>query len=149
MDDVEGYHAVSHNTGENPHQGQFAVDKYHCTMTANLLADLANTPDGMTGGSLLDNTLVVYWNECSVGNTHDWRNMPVLLFGGKFLNLKGGLYHDFSAKSGGIGRYMSDFWVEVSKRWAMAEGVMGTGYEPLVKYGADQWNIGDMAELFG
>jgi hypothetical protein len=48
-----------------------------------------------------------------------------------------------------MGRYMSDFWVETSKRWAGAAGVMGTGYEPLLKYGADQWNLGDMAELFG
>jgi hypothetical protein len=148
MDDVEGYHAVSHNTGTNPHQGQYIIDKYFCTMTANLLADLANTPDDMNGGSILDNTLVVYWNECSVGNSHDWRNMPVLVFGGKFLNLQGGRYFDFSSQAGGMGRYMSDFWVEVSKRWAAAAGVTGTGYEPLVKYGADQWNLGTMSELF-
>jgi hypothetical protein len=147
MDAVEGYHAVSHNTGMNPHQGQYIIDKYFCTMTANLLADLANTPDAVGGGSLLDNTLVVFWNECSVGNAHDWRNMPVLLFGGKFLKLNGGRYHDFSAKSGGTGRYMSDVWTEVSKQWAGAEGV--TGYDPLVKYGADQWNTGTMSEMFG
>ena len=148
IDDVEGYHAVSHNTGTNPHQAQYAIDKYFCTMTAMLLADLANTPDGTTGGSLLDNTLVVFWNECSVGNAHDTQNMPVLLFGGKFLNLSGGHYFDFSGKSGGKGRYMSDLWTQVSKRWAEAEGVTGSGYEPLVKYGADQWNLGDMNELF-
>jgi len=146
MDAVEGYHAVSHNGGANPHQGQFAVDKYFCTMTANLLKELDETPDDLNGGSILDNTLVVYWNEVSVGNTHDLWNMPVLLFGGKFLNLRGGHYFDFSDKSAGKGRYMSDFWVEVSKRWAAAPGV--TGYEPLTKYGADQWNLGDMAELF-
>lgn len=149
MDNPEGYHAVSHNTGDNPHQGQFIADKYFCTMTANLLADLANTPDDMNGGSVLDNTLVVFWNECSVGNSHDWKNMPVLLFGGKFLNLQGGKYFDFRDKSGGIGRYMSDFWVQLSKQWSAAAGVTGTGYEPLLKYGADQWNVGDMAELFG
>jgi hypothetical protein len=149
MDDVEGYHAVSHNTGTNPHQGQYAIDKYFCTMTANLLADLASMPDAMSGGSLLDNTLVVFWNECSVGNSHDTKNMPVLLFGGKFLSLAGGHYFDFSTKPGGKGRYMSDLWTQVSKSWADAAGVKGSGYEPLVKYGADQWNLGDMAELFG
>lgn len=148
MDDTEPYHAVSHNTGANPFQGQFAVDKYFCTMTANLLADLANTPDGMSGGSILDNTLVVYWNECSVGKIHDWKDMPVLLFGGKFLNLQGGRYFDFSSQAGGKGRYMSDLWVEISKRWAAAPGVAGTGYEPLVKYGDDEWNLGSVPELF-
>ena len=149
MDDVEGYHAVSHNTGDNPHQAQYIIDKYFCSMTAMLLEDLANTPDGMSGGSLLDNTLVVFWNECSVGNSHDWKNMPVLLFGGKFLKLNGGHYYDFSQKSAGTGRYMSDLWTQVSKQWSLADGVAGSGYEPLVKYGADQWNVGDMSELFG
>jgi hypothetical protein len=103
----------------------------------------------MSGGSLLDNTLVVFWNECSVGNSHDWKDMPVLLFGGKFLKLNGGRFFDFGAKAGGAGRYMSDVWTQVSKSWAGAEGVTGTGYEPLVKYGADQWNTGEMSELFG
>jgi Protein of unknown function (DUF1552) len=149
IDDVEGYHAVSHNHGTSPHQAQYAVDKYFCTMTANLLSDLANTPDAVSGGSLLDNTLVVFWNECSVGNSHDTHNMPVLLFGGKFLKLMGGHYFDFSSKAGGAGRYMSDLWTQVSQRWADADGVTGTSYQPIVKYGADQWNLGDMSELFG
>jgi len=147
MDDGEGWHGVSHNSGSNPGQGQFIGDKYFCTMTAKLLADLAATPDGVNGGSLLDNTLVVYWNECSVGNAHGVTDMPVLLFGGKFLNLQGGKYFDFKSKPGGK-RYMSDLWTEVSKRWAMAPGVAGSNYEPLTKYGADQWNLGDVAELF-
>ncbi len=149
MDNLEGYHALSHNGGTNPHQGQYLVDKYHCQMTANLLADLANTPDDMNGGSLLDNTLVVFWNEVSVGAVHGWEDMPVLLFGGKFLKLQGGRYFDFSSQVGGKGRFMSDFWTRLSQQWAEADGVKGTGYEPLVKYGADQWNTGGMSELFG
>jgi hypothetical protein len=152
VDDVEGYHAISHDNGgatkANPHVSQFGIDKYFCYMTAKLLEELANTPDGMTGGSLLDNTLVVFWNECSVGNSHDTKNMPVLVFGGKFLNPQAGRFFDFSGKTGGQGRYMSDFWVQLSKRWADAEGVKGTGYEPLSKYGAEQWNTGEMTELF-
>ncbi len=149
MEDVEGYHAVSHNTGTNPHQGQYWIDKYHCQMTANLLADLANTPDDMNGGSLLDNTLVVFWNECSVGAVHGWEDMPVLLFGGKFLKLQGGHYLDFTNSSPSKGRYMSDFWTQISKQWAAADGVKGTDYKPLTAYGAAQWNTGDMTELFG
>ncbi len=149
MDDVEGYHAVSHNTGTNPHQGQFWVDKYHCQMTANLLAELDATPDDVNGGSLLDNTLVVFWNEASVGVVHGWEDMPVLLFGGKFVNLQGGRYFDFGGQVGGKGRFMSDFWTQLSQQWADADGVKGTGYAPLAKYGADQWNTGGMTELFG
>jgi hypothetical protein len=75
--------------------------------------------------------------------------MPVLLFGGKFLKLNGGHYYDFSDKTGNKGRYMSDLWTQISQSWAMAEGVAGSDYEPLVKYGAEQWNLGGMSELFG
>ena len=34
-------------------------------------------------------------SESSVGNTHDVRDMPVLAFGGKFLELHGGSYLQF------------------------------------------------------
>jgi Protein of unknown function (DUF1552) len=149
MDNVEGYHSLSHNGGMNPHQAQYFVDKYHCQMTANLLADLAATPDDMNGGSLLDNTLVVFWNECSVGAVHGWEDMPVLLFGGKFLNLQGGRYFDFGKQVAGKGRFMSDLWTRVSQQWAQADGVKGTNYDPLLKYGDSMWNTGGMTELFG
>ena len=71
----------------------------------------------------------------------------VLLFGGKFLGLKNGSYFDFTTKVGG-GRYMSDFWVELTKRWGAADGVAGTAYKPLSSYGAAQWNLGEMSDLF-
>jgi len=147
IDDGNGYHSVSHNGGTNFVVAQWWIDKYFCTMTANFLKELAATPDGADGSSLLDNTLVVFWNECSWGNTHDVKDMPVLLFGGKFLGLKNGSYFDFSTKTGG-GRYMSDFWVELTKRWGAADGVAGTGYKPLSSYGAAQWNLGEMSDLF-
>jgi len=48
---------------------------------------------GVGGGTLLDNTLVVFWNECSNGNAHGAVDMPVLLFGGKFLRGPGWNHH--------------------------------------------------------
>jgi hypothetical protein len=105
-------------------------------MTAKLLLDMKNTPDGAGPGSLLDNTLVVFWNECSDGNSHGTADMPVLVFGGKFLKLQGGKFLDF----GKNGRYMSDFWVQTAQAW---------GYTQLTTYGDAMWNKGPMPGLYG
>ena len=115
---TEGYHNISHNGGGDTHdQAQFAIDKYFCSVVAGLLIDMKATTDDLNGGNMLDNTLVVFWNECSVGNPHDTQDMPTLLFGGKFLKLNGGHYFDYGTLNR-QGRYMSDFWVQTSKAWA-------------------------------
>jgi hypothetical protein len=134
--DKEGHHNVSHNGGTGFTEAKYIIDKVYCDLTAKLLLDMKNTPDGMGPGSLLDNTLVVFWNECSDGNSHDTADMPVLLFGGKFLKLQGGKYLQF----GKNGRYMSDLWVETAHAW---------GFSSLTTYGDAMWNKGSMPGLYG
>jgi hypothetical protein len=62
-------------------------------------------PEG--NGSLLDNTLVVYFSECGYCVTHAIESMPVMLFGGKNLGLQTGQHLEFG------GRYMNDVWSAV------------------------------------
>ncbi len=52
---------------------------------------------------------------------------PQLATGGKFLNLQGGHYFNFGKQAAGKGRFMSDFWTQVSTKWADAEGVKPLG----------------------
>ncbi len=94
MTHSSGCHDISHNSGNSPDSAQYIIDKYVCDRTAELLAEMSATPD-IGGGTLLDNTLVVFWNECSNGNVHGAVDMPLILFGAKFLNLKGGSYLQF------------------------------------------------------
>ena len=91
ISDPDGHHDISHLQGGDAVDAQYIIDKYYNDRTAELLAEMSTTPD-IGGGSLLDNTLVVYWTEVSDGNAHGAVDMPVLLFGGKFLNLNGGSY---------------------------------------------------------
>src|SRR5260370_35177512 len=72
-------------------KAQKRIGKFYCDMTAELLAEMDKTID-VDGNTLLDNTLVVFWNEASNGNAHGAVDMPVLLFGGKFLKMKGGSF---------------------------------------------------------
>jgi hypothetical protein len=53
--------------------------RFHATWIAELIAQLAATPD--EGGSLLDDTVVVWTNELASGN-HDFKRHPLIVAGG-------------------------------------------------------------------
>ena len=150
--DPNGHHDVSHllNQGTST-DAHYIIDKYYCDRTAELLAEMAATPD-IGGGTLLDNTLVVYWSEVSEGSSHGIVDMPVLLFGGKFLKLKGGSFLQLGdpatnskfSPSGGYAKgpppYMSDLWVTTAQAW---------GYHELTAFGDPMWNSGTINGIFG
>ena len=150
IDDPNGHHDISHGVGGDAVDAQYIIDKWYCDRTAEFLAELASTPD-VNGGSLLDNTLVVFWSEVSDGNAHGAVDMPVLLFGGKFLKLNGGSYLQLgnaanNAKFNPTGKYdagpapyMSDFWTTTAQAW---------GYD-LPAYGDAQWNTGKISGIYG
>jgi hypothetical protein len=100
---MTGAHDISHLTDPTSITWQAAIHQYYCQMVANFLTDLKNTPDG-TGTSLLDNTLVVFFTEVTIGAVHSWTQTPVMFFGGKSVGLQGGRYLDMG------GRYMNDIW---------------------------------------
>jgi hypothetical protein len=91
---------------------------------------LKNTPDG--AGTLLDNTIIVYLNECNVGASHSIENIPLLMFGGKNLGLQRGRYMHFA------GRYMNDVWASI----ATAMGV------PSTTWGDTAFSKGPLPGLF-
>jgi hypothetical protein len=79
----EGHHELSHH----PDSDKDAVDKltrinkWYCEQLAYLAKRLAETPEPGGGGSLLDNTLLVWTNELGKGNTHTLDNIPFVLVG--------------------------------------------------------------------
>ena len=75
-------HALSHmGAGDtDAHLELVARQTWHSQMLANFLTRLSQIPEG--SGTVLDNTLVVWGNEVSEGNTHSHSNMPFLLAGG-------------------------------------------------------------------
>ena len=109
------------------------------------------TPD-IGGGTLLDNTLVVYWTEVSDGAVHGVIDMPVLLFGGKFLKMKGGSFLQLGNPAAnakfiptgiyakGPPPYVSDLWVTIGQAW---------GYGAMTTFGDPMWNTGTIGGIFG
>ena len=149
--DPNGHHDISHLVGNGALDSSYIVEKYYHDRTAELLAELAATPD-LGGGTLLDNTLVVYWTEVSDGAAHGAVDMPVVLFGGKFLKLRGGSYlqlgdpnvnKQFSpggTYAKGPPPYASDFWVTTAQAW---------GYGAMTSWGDPMWNTSPISGIYG
>ncbi len=57
------------------------INKWYCEQMAYLAKRLAETPEPGGGGSLLDNTLLIWTNELGKGNSHTPDNIPFVLVG--------------------------------------------------------------------
>ncbi len=124
-----GHHSLSHQPDNHALHAQ--VDQFYSRMLAEMLQNMKATPDG--SGTLLDHTLVVYFNECCIGATHSIENMPILMFGGTNLKLLKGQHINLG------NRYMNDVWTAV----ATAMGV------PMTSFGDTAYSKGAVTGLFG
>lgn len=75
-------HALSHEgpSDADAHTELVARQTWHSQLLANFLTRLGQIPEG--SGTVLDNTLVLWGNEVSEGNTHSHQNMPFVMVGG-------------------------------------------------------------------
>ncbi len=79
----EGHHELSHKP-DNDRDAQdklTRINRWYCEQLAYLARRLADTPEPGGGGSLLDNTLLVWTNELGKGNSHTLDNIPFVLVG--------------------------------------------------------------------
>lgn len=92
-------HALSHAgpTNEAARQELIARERWHAEMLAAFLQRLADTPEG--DGTLLDNTLVLWGTDVSVGNTHALTNLPYLMIGSAGGYFRTGRYLEYMSAS--------------------------------------------------
>jgi hypothetical protein len=83
LDVDEGHHELSHEPDSNQKvQDKLTrINKWYCEQLAYLAQRLAETPEPGGGGSLLDNTLIIWTNELGKGNSHTLDNIPFVLVG--------------------------------------------------------------------
>jgi Protein of unknown function (DUF1552) len=79
----EGHHELSHepDTNTSAVEKLTKINKWYCEQMAYLAQRLAETPEPGGGGSLLDNTLIVWTNELGKGNSHTLDDIPFVLVG--------------------------------------------------------------------
>ncbi len=89
-------HSLSHSFGSDPDAAAQLTErgKWHCGLVARLCDRLSAIPEG--DGTALDNTLLVWCSEISLGNSHSHTDMPFLVLGGgwhfrtgRYLQLQG------------------------------------------------------------
>jgi hypothetical protein len=126
------HHALSHQDLTSPGVAKplAAIDRWFADRTAAFVTDLKTTTEGT--GTLLDNTLVMYTSEIADG-THSHTNMPVVLFGGSGVHLKGGRFVREE------NRPMNDLWLAIA-------GMFGS---PVKSLGAPEQSTGAISDLFG
>ncbi len=79
----EGHHELSHDPDSKKESVEklTKINKWFCEQMAYLAKRLAETPEPGGGGSLLDNTLIIWTNELGKGNSHTLENIPFVLVG--------------------------------------------------------------------
>lgn len=103
--DTNGHHNISHTVADTGEQSR--IEQIYCEQLSKFLLKMQSVQEA--NGTLLDNTLVVFLNECAIGNLHSIEDMPVLAFGGKNLGVQGGQNLNFN------GKFMNDVWATVAK----------------------------------
>ncbi|MBX2851136.1 MAG: DUF1552 domain-containing protein [Phycisphaeraceae bacterium] len=89
----EGHHKISHEPDENEDARTklIKINTWFAGEIAYLATKLRDTPEpGGVGGSMLDNTLILWVNELGKGNSHTLNNIPFVLIGGENLGIKQG-----------------------------------------------------------
>ena len=83
IDVDEGHHELSHNADDDAKSQEklTRINKWYAEQVAYLAKRLAETPEPGGGGSLLDNTLIVWTNELGKGNSHTLDDIPFVLVG--------------------------------------------------------------------
>ena len=85
----EAHHAVSHHQGRPETLDKLArISTYHASLFAYFLEKLRSTPDG--DGSLLDHAIVLYGSGLGDPDSHQHRQLPIILAGGGGGALTGG-----------------------------------------------------------
>jgi len=84
----EAHHSMSHHGNIPEKMAAYAkLNQYHVDTLAYYLKKLDSIQDG--DGTLLDHTAVLYGGGMSDGNVHNNYNVPVVVVGGKSVQLKG------------------------------------------------------------
>ena len=83
FDIKKGYHALSHHGKQKESIDHLLVlEEYQMQQFARFLRKLKSIPEG--GGTLLDNTLIIFGSGMSNANAHTNRNLPIIIAGGGF-----------------------------------------------------------------
>lgn len=91
----KGHHGLSHGGGgKGGYMNWAKYDQFLSSKIAHFLTRLENIKEG--NGTMLDNSIMLYGSGCS--STHNYKNLPLMLAGGKNMGLKHGSHTNYGEK---------------------------------------------------
>lgn len=127
----DGHHGLSHEPDGNKDAQDklIKINTWFAGELAYLAKRLKETPEpGGAGGSMLDNTFVLWTNELGKGNSHTLNNIPMVCMGGENLGMKNGRSIKFKKEA------HNRFHMRIAKM--MGHELNSFGLESLCKGGA-------------
>lgn len=86
---ADGHHDMSHHGGDpSKLENKRKIDLFHVEQLAYIIERMASIKE--PGGTMLDNTMLVYGGGLGDGNRHNHDDLPILLAGGSNANLRPG-----------------------------------------------------------
>jgi hypothetical protein len=122
---ITGQHHVLSHAGDTDAAAQESLTKinvWYAEQFAYLLDKLANVSEA--GGTLLDNTVVVWCIEVGKGNNHAHRDLPFVLAGSCGGQLRTGRFVDYMA-NGAAGRPHNDLLVSLARAMGTQDTTFG------------------------
>ncbi len=114
---LDGHHNLSHRDGDEYAVPTREISRWHSEQVAQLASALDAIPE--EDGTALDNTILVYLNTLSTGNTHSFENLPVVVLGGGNAGLRTGQAIDVG------GRALNDLYITLAS--ALGLGITSFG----------------------
>jgi hypothetical protein len=122
-----GQHELSHHANNAERLAQYQrVNEYHMTLLARLLAKMDATTEGER--TLLDNSMVLFCSSLMDGNSHNSKELPIVLAGGGGGTIQGGRVHDLRGQEN---RRLCRLHLALMQRMGLAVDRFGDADSPL------------------
>jgi hypothetical protein len=122
-----GQHELSHHANNADRLDQYQrVNEYHMALLARLLAKMDATSEGER--TLLDNSMVLFCSSLMDGNSHDSKELPIVLAGGGGGTIQGGRVHDLRGRED---RRLCRLHLALMQRMGVEVGRFGDADVPL------------------
>ena len=122
-----GQHELSHHANNADRLDQYQrVNEYHIALLTRLLAKMDATSEGER--TLLDNSMVLFCSSLMDGNSHDSKELPIVLAGGGGGTIQGGRVHDLRGRED---RRLCRLHLALMQRMGVEVGRFGDADVPL------------------
>lgn len=96
FDKPENHHVLTHTKGEEAKEKVARIDRFHVAQFAYLVERLRAIPEGE--GTLLDHCVVAFGSGISDGDSHNYKDLQVILAGRAGGRLRPGHHHHFAGE---------------------------------------------------